>query len=447
MAAAAPRLLGRRDAPPDVDDVGAYALRRMAGFSDEARATLLARVAEAGRGNFLYARYVVDGLLAAPPTGVDPVTVALPAGLEGHYREFLEREVAEADDSWRRLYRPLLGILAVARGDGVTRAQLAGAARLRRSDADDALEALEQYLDASGPDGPFRFYHESFRDFLLAEETYRVYPDEAHAALGGFLAGEHADDWLRCRDAYALAHAPAHLTAAAGMAPDARTRNDLVRDVEALLVRLDFVAAKAFAEGTSSVEADLRTVEALDAADARLPQLRRVAAQCGSLLARCSSAEEAAATLASRVEHLDDLSKAASELRRMLGSPYVENWHMLPDLPHPSLFRSFPPDTFGLGDCDVSADCVVVAAAYDDCVRVWDANRGVEILTLEAPSSCCALSADGKRLAAGGEGGSVTVLSIDDNRECFTLDTSDDAIVRCALDGTGSTLVAASTGE
>jgi hypothetical protein len=73
-----------------VDDVREYADRRLAStvLSSSDRSRVARRVADAGHGNFLYARYVVNELVADPERLSDPGTLALPDGLEGHYREF-----------------------------------------------------------------------------------------------------------------------------------------------------------------------------------------------------------------------------------------------------------------------------------------------------------------------------------------------------------------------
>jgi WD40 repeat protein len=185
------------DAP--ADDVRAYASERLGD------AAVADRVAEAADGNFLYARYVVDDLLADPAR--DPEARSLPKGLEGHYHDYLERELVRSDERWEDRYRPLLGLLAVARGDGLPRELLAAASGIEEDRTDDALRVLGQYL--SGPaDGPFRLYHQSFREFLLEGTEHRVYPALAARRLAETLLDDYPDH------SYAIENAPTHLVEA-----------------------------------------------------------------------------------------------------------------------------------------------------------------------------------------------------------------------------------------
>ncbi len=201
------------DAPFDEHDVRDYVDRRLAAIdlAAEARRTVAERVARAGQGNFLYARYVVNDLLAHRERLQHPAELALPTGLESHYEEFLERELVRRAERWEERYRPLVGALAVARGDGLTRSQLQGVTTLPRSRVDDALAVLSQYLSAPTREGPFRLYHESFRDFLIANERYPVYPAEAHEALAVFFTTAYRSHWAGCADEYALLYTTMHL--------------------------------------------------------------------------------------------------------------------------------------------------------------------------------------------------------------------------------------------
>jgi hypothetical protein len=62
--------------------------------------------------------------------------------------------------------------------------------------AADALVRLQQYVSRPDPDGPFRLYHQSFRDFLLSNSRYPVYAVEAHEAVARFLLDAYGEDWL-----------------------------------------------------------------------------------------------------------------------------------------------------------------------------------------------------------------------------------------------------------
>ena len=214
------------------------------------------KIAAAGQGIFLYARYTVDELLANPAMLADPAALSLPRGLDGHYREFLERELASNHQRWAR-FRPLLALLAVARGEGLNASELAGAANLRRSEVDDALGDLSQYLTSTTA-GRFRLYHQSFRDFVLSNPRYPVYPLEANEALERFFIDEYGDNWLTAEHgqgslAYGIAHTPAHLVEAFRLS-ELRSERRLIGDeLCALLTRFDFLEAKAARLGFDAV--------------------------------------------------------------------------------------------------------------------------------------------------------------------------------------------------
>ena len=108
------------DAPPNVDEVKPYVLARLAGVPEPDRSVAAARVAAKSEGNFLYAHHVVLDLLARGALA-DADTLDLPDSLEGVYRKYLQRELGSNPTRWNDGYRPILGSIAVARGEGLTR--------------------------------------------------------------------------------------------------------------------------------------------------------------------------------------------------------------------------------------------------------------------------------------------------------------------------------------
>ena len=71
---------------------------------------------------------------------------------------------------------------------------------------------------------PYRIYHQSFREFLLDDEKFTVYPAERHAAIARYLQDRCGANWGRCDDPYALRYTPAHWA-------DAATLSEAHRDV------------------------------------------------------------------------------------------------------------------------------------------------------------------------------------------------------------------------
>ena len=161
---------------------------------------------------------VVEELLTAPPTVPNLESQRLPEGLSGLYRRFLKRELAKGRDEslWFDTYEPLLGLLAVAQGDGFTAPQLA--ALMGRGDVRAPLRACKQYLTGELPHGPFRLFHKSFADFLLEEEDnpdFHIDAAAMHRRIADHYRGgmEGTVDAKRF-DAYALSHYASHLVSA-----------------------------------------------------------------------------------------------------------------------------------------------------------------------------------------------------------------------------------------
>jgi len=201
------------DAPANVYEVKNYAHRRLKGLDEPRRSDLAGRIADASKGIFLYARYVIDDLPEDLEGVEDVAKLPLPEDLHDVYRQFLGRELGRSLDTWDDDYAPLLGLLAVARGDGLTSAQLAGVTKQRSTKMRRLLRTCGQYLAGPQPDGPFRIYHQSFRDFLLEDTTYRVFPQEGNHDIADFYLQKHTDKWEEC-DSYGLRHLPIHMVEA-----------------------------------------------------------------------------------------------------------------------------------------------------------------------------------------------------------------------------------------
>jgi hypothetical protein len=209
-------LLGRptldliADAPPGRDEVEIYGISRLRDMAEPQRSELAKRVAEKSRGNFLYAFHVLNDLISHGDIG-DPNAIALPDELDDVYRKFIQREMASNPTKWSDVYRPLLGPIAVALGDGLTRAQLIGITDLAEDTTDDVLKVCAQYLVGGELKAqPYRIYHQSFRDFLLTDDMYSVYPAERHATIARYFQEEFGSNWTKCNDTYGLRYTPLH---------------------------------------------------------------------------------------------------------------------------------------------------------------------------------------------------------------------------------------------
>jgi hypothetical protein len=176
------------DAPSNVDDVRIYAKERLPKIStlNEARWREFAvQLATRAQGNFRYATQVLEELLAHPPATLPDLDSGLPETLGAFYNDSLMRKLGMDHQLWLESYEPLLGLIAVAQGEGLTAKHLvemlvgfglgAGALIGGQSEWDvrSALRDCNEYLFGELSEGPFRLFHKSFADFLL-EDTENV---------------------------------------------------------------------------------------------------------------------------------------------------------------------------------------------------------------------------------------------------------------------------------
>ncbi|GAA1031096.1 hypothetical protein GCM10009557_25310 [Virgisporangium ochraceum] len=206
------------DRPAETDDIRAYVDGRLGHLDPLLRLAWTDRVTGTAAGNFLYARYALDHVLADESVVLaGPAAHPLPAGLLDLYRTWFRTGIARHRDLWWNCIQPVLTALTAALGTGLTGAQLSGITGLPTSRTRRALEECSQYLTGELPDGPFRLYHDSFREYLTSEE---VAVDEGERAVVDFFVGRHGDDWLTA-DAYAREHLATHLGAVGELAAHA----------------------------------------------------------------------------------------------------------------------------------------------------------------------------------------------------------------------------------
>jgi hypothetical protein len=214
-----------RDAPSDVDDIRLYARARLTSAAIANRddcEKFAKRLSVQSAGVFLYAALVLDDLLPQPLASLqtpDLDSFALPADLNEIYTEFITRELGKDERLWFDIYEPLLGLISVARGDGLTSNQLAA---IIGRDIRPALRACKQYLTGPLPNGPFRIFHQSFVDFLLQDagnEHFHIDAASMHRRIAEHFWSVHDasasldNDWLAA-DPYSRAHLAYHAAAA-----------------------------------------------------------------------------------------------------------------------------------------------------------------------------------------------------------------------------------------
>jgi hypothetical protein len=188
------------------------ALRERAGDQTKFRRVTGSLVTRSG-GNFLVVSKVLDGLERGE-LGLDNPE-SLPADLQNLYAWFLDRLVKEDMRTWRELYRPVLGSLAVAQEpvDAPTLCRWSG---LKPRQITDALHDLRELLKPalSG----YRLYHESLTDFLTGDQAgaYRLVATEYHQQIADYYRGELCPwsevNWNQADD-YGKRYLTAHLYA------------------------------------------------------------------------------------------------------------------------------------------------------------------------------------------------------------------------------------------
>jgi len=468
------------DAPPDVDDVRSYSRRRFedAGVLGPRAQALAQRVALASQGNFLYARYVVDDLLLHPEQGEGEELPELPRGLEGIYRRFLQLGPARNRERWEQRDRPVLAVLAVARSDGLTASQVAAASDLDQDRADDALADCLQFL--SGPDvlGRYRIYHESFREFLLSDTTYKVYPTLAHRRLAAVLLEACEGRWLGCGDPYALAHTPTHLVEAIKGTERPAERRQLQERLAALLTDIGFLEAKTAVLGVDEVIRDLRrtpevlpellgNVRFLEATahqlgvDTVLADLRRrpeLTAGGGPLAGVLRVIDREAhtlrgwdgrrqpATFAQQIvkraveEGMADFAAAALDRLQDLGGPYLElQWRRGPE--SPGLARTLSGHDRGVLAAALTPDArLAVSGSADRTVAVWEPEWGREVRRMRGHGGwirAVAVTPDGRTALSASMDGTVKVWDVGTGRERATVGGDSGPVLAVALTPNG----------
>jgi WD40 repeat protein len=425
------------DAPPDVDDVGDYAKARFEGSPVLAAkaGTLAGMVGRAGAGNFLYAYHVVKDLLDHPDRAEDLDALELPEDLEAVYRRFLERELTRDRASWEDRYRPVLGALVVARGDGLTVDQLLGTVGLNRTQLAGPLRASAQYLAGPEPGGPYRIYHQSFREFLLEDPNYRVDPQEANQTLANYLVDEHGGSWASCDDPYALGHTPTHLTEAIRDAPSRRSREDLEERLSKVLTDLGFLEQKTAMLGIDAVLTDFHAANEAVGLRAPLSQTLRVLSREAANLRGWDAVSSPAffvqqvAIRAFELGH-DPLVRAAAARLDAGEGPHLRlRWYR--GLRAAALVRTLSGHQGSIGALAISPDgWRVVTGSVDRTTCVWDlmTGRRVHVLAGQAQVTQVAITPDGELALSASTGGVIDVWDLRSGERVHSIEAHEDVV-------------------
>ncbi|HET9971648.1 MAG TPA: WD40 repeat domain-containing protein [Streptosporangiaceae bacterium] len=186
------------------------------------RETFVSYAARRAGGNFRYLA-LLRGLIEENAADLDWLAEGAdrwPDGLNALYRDYLLRtrdrvgRATRARTAWETVYRPVLGVLAVAEAS-LTAAQIEAFGGITATGGETcatALERLGQLLLRRGD--AYRFDHVSLADFLTdarTEPELRTDSDHWHQAITGYAFGRHAatGNWSKA-DPYLLVSLPVH---------------------------------------------------------------------------------------------------------------------------------------------------------------------------------------------------------------------------------------------
>jgi hypothetical protein len=177
--------------------------------------TLTAHLAELADGNFLYVTVLLDDIEA----GRQPLDnlASLPTGIDDIYHHFLLRIRRE----WKRYYKPLFSILAVAQ-QPLTEDHLVQFTGLSRGQVRDNLDGMLQFLiqtQDSSQGAAYTLFHHSLREYVLDGDRNRHFwcdPQDCHALITNYYLHRYQDRWHEARgDGYLFDNLVYHLAALA----------------------------------------------------------------------------------------------------------------------------------------------------------------------------------------------------------------------------------------
>jgi len=180
--------------------------------------------------------------------------------------------------------------------------------------------------------------HDVIRTYLQLEVGAVELPSMHAHFLGAYALKRWAD--LPGDEPYLWDHLAGHLVAA-------RRLEELVATVK----DLRYLANKTLARTAYAAEADLALAEQRMPDDVPLRLLKRNFANMGHLLNRCTTFNDLAAALTSRLVHVKELSDLCQAFEQDIPRPYLASWHLLPDLPDPVLIRTLSVHKGGVTEC------------------------------------------------------------------------------------------------
>ena len=225
---------------------------------------------------------------------------------------------------------------------------------------------------------------------------------------------------------------------------EAERRAELVNTVK----DLRYLAIKTHLANSYAAETDLLAAETQAPDDTILPILRRYFILAGHLLNRCEALNELAATLYSRLQHLETLKPLTERFLPHLTAPYLIPWRPLPDLPLSSALQRSLGHPQAIYCCVFSPDGRrIISASADKTLKIWDVETGLEMLVLNGHTDTvhgCAISPNGDFIVSASYDKTLKVWDAQTGIERFTLEGHKDIVWRCAVSPNGDFIVSSS---
>lgn len=194
-------------------------------------------IADKAEGNFQYAKFVVNALLAKQ---MDAAKLeGLPPGLDAIYHESLTRVVDLGGKSWAGDYASIMGVLSVAQ-ERLTMNALRVFSAQPETAVWNCLNDLEQLIEADGEEDPrYSLYHHSVTEFFQRRQIrfsartlknkFYLPPAEWHRRVADqYLNNRAPAEW----DLYGLRYVVTHLAQAARACSEAERHSVVQRMVE-----------------------------------------------------------------------------------------------------------------------------------------------------------------------------------------------------------------------
>jgi WD40 repeat protein len=404
------------------------------------------RVTEASQGNFLYLVW----LLRSVEEGVQRFGAleVLPEGLDGIYREFLRtRTPGEDIHTWRKQYRPLLGMLAAAQAP-LAGDQLVAFTGLDKQSVRDALDDVQQFLDPDGlGENRHQLYHQSVIDFL-GDETrageFWIDLPPIHRQIVDYYLEHCKGRWLTCDD-YGLRYLTAHMK-------ETETWDAL----SALLTDLDFLAAQ-----TSRLQIHFTLAELQDA----LPLLTGNSHAFGIIRSLLHLMQQESHNLrqwdSSRqrtrfsqqllyramINSEGDIALLANKRLEDLRCAYlVPQWSTV--IPTPALMYTWLPKGGTIWAIGVTPEGEhVLSAADDGTLAVWEVDTGLQKKKLMGHTGrvrAVVVTPDGHRAISAGADSTIRIWDLETGDQQAVLTGHADEVLALAVTADGQQVISGS---